>query len=93
MTLASIKHPRTLSVPHSVSLSVSMCDYYINAPAVCAPQQFGQVSFVKLTYWQIVAASMRRMGEGKSSLYPVSKEIAKLSRMAIKKEEDVHLGD
>jgi hypothetical protein len=36
---------------------------------------------------------MRRMGEGKSSLYPVSKEIAKLSRMAIKKEEDVHLGD
>jgi hypothetical protein len=29
-TLASIKHACTLSVPHSVSQSVSMRDYYIN---------------------------------------------------------------
>ncbi len=29
-TLASIKHARTLSVPLSVSQSVSMRDYYIN---------------------------------------------------------------
>ncbi len=29
-TLGSIKHTRTLSVPHSFSQSVSMRDYYIN---------------------------------------------------------------
>ncbi len=29
-TLVSVKHVRTLGIPHSVSQSVSMRDYYIN---------------------------------------------------------------